>query len=560
VQYFYDENDNLFKKIDANNLVSEYEYDTNNQLSQTFYGGKASPFKTVSFSYDKVGNLLTWNDGTYSANYLYDELYRIKSITTNYPFAAKTVSYTYDKAGNKKTLTDAEGEVVTYNYDTLNRLNQLTSHTTQVTSYEYDNLGRLTKKTLPNAVYTEYTYNNLNQLLSLSNKKSDTTVISSFSYTHDKVGNRLTMATPGGTHNYGYDNIYRLTSADHPVQADEGYTYDKVGNRKTSAQFSNWSYDANNRLLSYNGTAFTYDQNGNTLSKTKDAQTTSYTYDYENRLLSVNYGLSTVDYSYDPFGKRLSKTVDGATKYYLYDNEDIIAEYDAEGNLITSYVHGQGIDEPIAGFTPQGTVPEWYYTFDGLGSVSELTDASQAVVESYKYDAFGKLETSPATANPYTYTGREYDPESGLYFYRARYYNAEVGRFLQRDSIFQPLRFEMMHTWIWFLPYLINHPWFFHSYIYAGNNSINKIDPKGFGPQKPGCDSFPDVLETPCIRKCCDKHDACYERNNCSIKSWIPGCGSSECKKCNSDVVSCFIDCTATELIDIIDITPQPAY
>ena len=305
----------------------------------------------------------------------------------------------------------------------------------------------------------EYTYNNLNMLLSLVNKKSDATVISSFSYTHDKVGNRLTMATPEGTHNYAYDSLYRLSSADHPVQADEAYTYDKVGNRKTSSQYSNWSFDANNRLLSFNGTSFTYDKNGNTLSKTKDAQTTSYTYDFENRLIAgtVPAGGLSLSYSYDPFGKRLSKTVGGVTKYYLYDNEDIIAEYDADGNLIASYVHGQGIDEPISMTRGSST---YYYTFDGLGTVSELTDSGQAVVESYKYDAFGKLETPPATGNPYTYTAREYDPESGLYFYRARYYDAVIGRFITPDPL-------------WFRSSGIKF------YVYVNNNPVNLVDPQG---------------------------------------------------------------------------------
>jgi len=94
-----------------------------------------------------------------------------------------------------------------------------------------------------------------------------------------------------------------------------------------------------------------------------------------------------------------------------------------------------------------------------LGSVTELTDSSQTVVESYKYDAFGKLETPPATGNPYTYTSREYDPETGLYFYRARYYDPTIGRFITAD----PIGFGGGVNF----------------YAYGQNNPVNLVDPNG---------------------------------------------------------------------------------
>ncbi len=171
--------------------------------------------------------------------------------------------------------------------------------------------------------------------------------------------------------------------------------------------------------------------------------------------------------------------------------------------MIASYVHGQGIDEPIAGFTPQGTVPEWYYTFDGLGSVTELTDNSQSVVESYKYDAFGNLQTPPATGNPYTYTGREYDPESGLYFYRARYYDAGVGRFLSAD----PIRFGGGVNF----------------YAYVQNNPVNLTDPTGkvcgagwndpLVSDKPGGFDFTSACQNhDCCCACSGNKSACAEK------------------------------------------------
>jgi len=124
----------------------------------------------------------------------------------------------------------------------------------------------------------------------------------------------------------------------------------------------------------------------------------------------------------------------------------------------------------------------YYYTFDGLGSVTELTDSSQNVVESYKYDAFGNLQTSPATGNPYTYTAREYDSESGLYYYRARYYDPSIGRFITADPSLKP--------GVYYIPYLLAKsilaPSQLNLFVYVSNNPINNIDPLGLRECCPG--------------------------------------------------------------------------
>ena len=101
-----------------------------------------------------------------------------------------------------------------------------------------------------------------------------------------------------------------------------------------------------------------------------------------------------------------------------------------------------------------------YYHQDGLGSVTDLTDSTGAAAKSYAYDAYGNILESPGTVDqPYTYTGREFDPESGLYYYRARYFDAGTGRFLQKD----PLRF-------------INGT---NLYVYTMNNPTNFADALG---------------------------------------------------------------------------------
>jgi RHS repeat-associated protein len=108
----------------------------------------------------------------------------------------------------------------------------------------------------------------------------------------------------------------------------------------------------------------------------------------------------------------------------------------------------------------------YFYTMDGLGSVRDLTDAAQSIVEQYDYDSFGNLTAPPTTGNPYTYTSREYDPETGMLFYRARYYDPKVGRFLQQD----PKGFDGGDV---------------NFYAYVANNPINWIDPYGFKKDDP---------------------------------------------------------------------------
>jgi type VI secretion system secreted protein VgrG len=129
----------------------------------------------------------------------------------------------------------------------------------------------------------------------------------------------------------------------------------------------------------------------------------------------------------------MAKVVNRVTTRFVYDNEDIVGEVDAANAVTALYIHGPGIDEPLAIGRPTGT---FVYHADGLGSITHLTSNTGAVTRTYTYDSFGRIVAQTgALANPYTYTGRELDPESGLYYYRARYYDPTLGRFLQQDPI-----------------------------------------------------------------------------------------------------------------------------
>jgi RHS repeat-associated protein len=169
-----------------------------------------------------------------------------------------------------------------------------------------------------------------------------------------------------------------------------------------------------------------------------------------------------VEFAYDPFGRRIEKKTTSPQGVnitrYVYDHQDIILELDGSGTIGNRYLHGPGVDEPLA--LNQGG-RTYYYHADGLGSIAALTDERGRVVQDYQYDSYGNLhDRQNRVKQPYTYTGREYDRETGLYYYRARYYDAQIGRFITKD----PIGFAGGDV---------------NLYGYVLNNPINLVDPWG---------------------------------------------------------------------------------
>ena len=264
---------------------------------------------------------------------------------------------------------------------------------------------------------------------------------------------------------YSYDNNDQLTDVKQDGQSTEMFSYDLAGNRKNDSKASDYLYNSINQLMSGNGVTYTYDENGNRTTKTDPTGITTYTWDGENRLIKIEFpDSSLILYAYDPMGRRIQKQhIDqtGAitTRRYIYDNEDILYILDGQNNILTEFSHGTEIDEPIS-LRRDGTT--YNYHADLLGSIVAISDDQGILIQRYSYNAFGEIISvqDPGFIQPYGFTGREFDQESGLYYYRERYYDPVIGKFISKDPIGLEGGDLNFYTYVW-------------------NDPVNWIDPYG---------------------------------------------------------------------------------
>lgn len=409
-----------------------------------------------------------------TTTYAYDKAHRLASATDSR--SGQSVAYRYSPGGLLNQM-QVGARVTDYIYDPVGRLTGIWAPSNDLISYAYDRGGRLTEKWLPNGANTRYIYNADNTVQQIINRNRSGAIISQHDYTYDAGGNRLThLERIAGTttpYRYVYDELARLTEVrNNSTNAlIEGYGYDPLGNRKTKTDGTTtlaYVYDAANQLKEIHQGSDTgallasldYDSNGNLTTKSEGATTTSLTYDALNRLIqAAKTGQPVQTYLYDAEGRRIKKTVGSNPTQYLYNGPDILAEYGASWSAATAtYTHGPRMDDPILRATAGGTQ---YYHQDGLGSVVALSDGTGEITGTARYDAWGNPVAMTGAIPQYGYTGREPD-ETGLIYYRGRYYDPAIGRFTQPDPI--GLQGGM------------------NLYAYVNTNPVNYTDPWGLTP------------------------------------------------------------------------------
>lgn len=420
--------------------------------------------RVIDFLYDARGNLVRVDDSAEGSTvFAYDALDQLASLT--YP-GGRGFTFTYDAAGRRTSSLTHDGYRLRYEYDDRGRLRRiLEGQDRAVVTYSYDGGGRLAREDLGNGTATTYTHDVAGQVVSVVHLARDGAVRSRFDYTYDDQGRRRTVVDEEGQTVLDYDAIGQLVAVTRPDGSVTRYAYDTDGNRVellANGVRTVGSANAIDALTVVGDAKYTFDADGNLLTRTNASELTTYRWDSEGQLVGIESPTDgRWEFAYDAFGQRVRTTHDGVTTTALFDPLDavnLVAEYDGSGGLRARYDHGLGLTRRV---DASGVAA--HYHFDAAGHTRQLTDTGGAVINRYRYDPFGEaVQREETVPNPFGYVGRFGVQATGrdLLWMRARHYSPGLGRFLSAD----PVRFADVLA---------------NAYRYAGNDPVNFIDPSG---------------------------------------------------------------------------------
>ncbi len=445
--YAYDAGRRMVSRTDQTGLITQFAFDAANRLIGRTYPDGLND----TLTYDADSRLTSATSGRYgtSVTRTYDAGDRVVSEVQRVDNVNYTVGFAYDAANRKTLITYPDGSVSARTYTDRDQVKTVKLGTTLLATRAYDAGKRLTSTTFGNALIEARTYRPDNLVATIS-----TPGINQLSYSYDankRVVNESNPLLPAEALTYGYDVEDRLTAFQRgpsagPLQTQSwnlslvgdwaGTTRDGVAETRTHSAVHEVT------AVTKSGTptvALNHDAKGN-LVLNQNGQT--LVWDVENRLSSAGSapGLAGGQYKYDVLGRRLKKAVGTLSTVFVHDGDQIIAEYE-NAALKRRYVYGTYIDEPLAMVSSTGTR---YYHQNRIYHVMAMTNSSGQLAERYGYTPYGKRRVvSPGGAtlaasgvgNQVGFTGRYHDQETGLTYFRARYQDAELGRFLSRDPL-----------------------------------------------------------------------------------------------------------------------------
>ncbi|MDE6088139.1 MAG: hypothetical protein K2G25_07105, partial [Oscillospiraceae bacterium] len=503
----YDLNGNVLTTTDANGNVTTNTYDALNRVltSDAVHPTDASKNVSKSYTYDNMGRVRQAVNNDVTTNYLYDKLGRKYTESENGNNYAVFRGYFYEGISQyvSKEITGQAHSVIysqrEFAYDDEMRVVNVKESGNDITAYTYDANGNKLTETMANGVVSTYSYNKANKVTGIVNTSGDLT-ISEYEYSYYLDGSdACKKRTENGimeVTSYEYDGLKRLTQESVTAGSTTDtytYEYDDYGNRAkmTATGSANFTtvYDYNDAQGNYTAllqkeiktdmnevalpgqkvtseqTVYTYDANGSQLTKTTAEKTETNTYNAINQLVGFADGEITASYAYNSSGLRIEKIVDGQRINHVWDgSQQIVADivdnqfYEAE-----CYIRGTSLAATY-NYCNGEKSSYTYYVQNAHGDVVNLTNAEGAVTKTYHYNVFG-VELSPVTddVNAFRYCGEYFDTETGTIYLRARYYQASIGRFTQRDTVTGK----------------IGDPLTLNLYTYAHNNPVLYFDPSG---------------------------------------------------------------------------------
>jgi RHS repeat-associated protein len=467
-RYSYDDSGQLVSRTDALGSSSHYTYDDDRRLeSVTFPDGAV-----LRLAYDDRGRLIRRilpNRATTHLEYDGELLRRVTFAPDD------TLTLAYDAGGRLQAVTES-GCVTGYSYDAQGRLNVMTRHIDGVSfTLRCDAEGQPVTLHLPTGESVG--------LEGQSQGSGGQCVGGNVRF--DRAAN--VVASDEGE--FVYDDCEQLVEARHPRHGGIHYEYDAVGNRtirRATDGETSYSYDDRHRLvrvLRQDGSSLhlEYDPQGNLICKTDSDTTWRYAYNGRQQLASIRRnGRVVARYRYDLWGRRIWRRVGEETTLYHYDSDGrLLAMTRPDGRLVAAFRYERGL-------TVLWSHERTYALHtDHLGSTQRITDQKGIAVWRADYSPFGRLRNDPPDFECPLFTGRMWDAESGLYYFGARYYDPELGRFITPDpwtggpddvrllggTVSQPV---LPRSWL-------SQPRLANRYLYCLNNPVTYRDPDGFG-------------------------------------------------------------------------------